>query len=170
MSENPSIYEFPEFVQQHTYKLSRLYPLANMCTWTLVLLVCGVVLFFVTALVPKLSHLKEGLDVIWALPLIGLVYAWVWLSSSLPRYAVRQEDVSYYCGVFFRRIVIQPIVRLQHIEISRGVIERLFGLATLKLYSAGGAHHAVVIPGLHYHVAQSLREHITSSRSLKNGQ
>lgn len=170
MLENSCITEFPRFEHQQTHSLDKAYPLANLCSLSLTLLLVGMTILLSLLVLPDVSELQADWRLRWALPLVALLYPWVWVSSRARCFAVRQEDVSYYSGVFSRSVIIQPLVRLQHIEITRGVIERIFGLATLKLYSAGGGSHALAIPGLKYAVAQALREQISTSRSLSSGQ
>ena len=50
---------------------------------------------------------------------------------------VRQHDLSYRSGVLVRTVETLPFVRIQHARISRGPIERRFGLAKLHINSAG---------------------------------
>ncbi|MBF7074860.1 PH domain-containing protein [Glaciecola sp. MH2013] len=83
------------------------------------------------------------------------------------QYAIREHDVHFHSGLFFRRLVSQPIMRIQHIEIARGPIERSAGLATLQVYSAGGANHAFQIPGLVHEQAIQLRQYILDHKDVK---
>ncbi|BCE03839.1 PH domain-containing protein [Marinicellulosiphila megalodicopiae] len=85
------------------------------------------------------------------------------------KYALRQHDISLYSGVLFKRIVIQPYTRLQHIEIKRGPLERHKGLASLVLFSAGGSMHALEIKGLLENDAETIKQFILKHKDLKNG-
>ena len=61
-------------------------------------------------------------------------------------------------------------MRIQHIEIERGPLERSAGLATLQVFSAGGAHHTFEIPGLTYEKAIELRQFILNHKDVsQNG-
>jgi len=71
-------------------------------------------------------------------------------ADPIIQYAVREHDVHFQTGLFFRKFISQPILRVQHIELKRGPIERKFGLATLQVFSAGGISHTFEIPGLEY--------------------
>jgi len=57
-----------------------------------------------------------------------------------------------------------PISRLQHVDVLRGPIERVFGLATLVVFTAGteGAHFR--LPGLAVARARQLRDKILAAR------
>jgi membrane protein YdbS with pleckstrin-like domain len=65
--------------------------------------------------------------------------------------------------------VIQPLSRIQHIELKRGPLERSAGLATSHVYSAGGGAHTFEIPGLPVEQAQGLRQFILQHQDLQHG-
>ena len=82
------------------------------------------------------------------------------LADPKKSYALREHDLSFQSGLIFRKKVTQPICRIQHIELKQGPIERKVGLATLQVFSAGGALHTFEIPGLALANAQKLRQFI----------
>lgn len=73
------------------------------------------------------------------------------------RYALRSHDMIFAAGLFWRSQTIQPLCRVQHVEIERGPIEKRFNLATLKLFSAGSSMATFAIPGLAGDDAERLR-------------
>lgn len=75
-------------------------------------------------------------------------------------YALRQRDVSYREGLFFRTLTTVPLTRVQHSELVRGPLDRLMGLASVKMYTAGGSTSDLVIPGLLNETAEQVREFI----------
>lgn len=87
-------------------------------------------------------------------------------ADPIIQYAVREQDIHFQDGLFFRKLVSQPILRVQHIELKRGPIERKAGLATLQVFSAGGGSHTFEIPGLDYEKAISLRKFIINHKDL----
>ena len=108
------------------------------------------------------ENLRFGLSLgAAALIVIGLLSTlYHWRADPLKMYALREHDLSYQSGLIFRKKVTQPITRIQHIELKRGPIERKIGLATLQVFSAGGAMHTFEIPGLDLMKAQKLRQFI----------
>ena len=52
---------------------------------------------------------------------------------------------------------VAPYVRIQHVDASRGPIERAFGLATTVVYTAGSRSADVSIPGLSPERAEDLQ-------------
>ncbi|MEF8883777.1 MAG: PH domain-containing protein [Haloarculaceae archaeon] len=64
------------------------------------------------------------------------------------RYEVREDSLYLTRGVFTRVQTVAPYVRVQHIDARRGPIERLLGLSTLVVYTAGSRGADVTVPGL----------------------
>lgn len=75
-------------------------------------------------------------------------------------YALRQKDVVYKKGIFFQSTTSIPFNRVQHCEIKQGPIERIFGLKSLEIYTAGGHSSDLRIAGLEGEKAQQLKEFI----------
>lgn len=102
---------------------------------------------------------------------IGLISAlWGYYSDRKKAYALRELDVSYRSGLIFRKTITQPILRIQHVEITRGPIERKLGLATLLLFSAGGALHTFAIPGLPDERAEQLKQYILDHKDTTSAE
>ena len=79
---------------------------------------------------------------------------------NIKGYVVRKHDIVYRRGIFFRRVTTIPFSRLQHCEIQEGPLERLFGLNTLLVFTAGGSSSDLAIPGLPPDEAGRLRNYI----------
>jgi len=73
-------------------------------------------------------------------------------------YALREHDVAFRTGLFWRKTTILPFDRVQHAEVTQGPMQRRFGLATLKFYTAGGSSVDLKIEGLLAEDAERLRE------------
>ncbi|MGH9766757.1 MAG: PH domain-containing protein [Blastocatellia bacterium] len=63
-------------------------------------------------------------------------------------------------GRVFQRAQLLPLSRLQHVDIERGPLERMFGLASLVLHTAGTHSANIRIPGLEAGEATRLRDHL----------
>lgn len=70
-------------------------------------------------------------------------------------YLVREHDLSFRRGVIGRSVATVPFARVQHVSITRGPVERRYGLASLQLRTAGGE---VSIPGLNTDFADRLKQ------------
>ena len=94
-----------------------------------------------------------------------LIYAWVWPTFEYRffRYELRPEDLIVQQGVLFRQWAVVPRHRIQHVDTSQGPIERLMGLASLRVYTAAGISADGSIPGLPAETAEQLRDDLSRS-------
>lgn len=81
----------------------------------------------------------------------------LWQSKG---YQLREHDLHYRRGVIWHHVTSLPYVRVQHVELESGPIERYFKLATLKFYTAGGGSADVSIPGLPFGTASKIRSYV----------
>jgi len=88
-----------------------------------------------------------------AVPLFG----WPLISVPKKGYAIRDKDILYKSGVFWRTVTAIPFNRIQHVEKSSTPLDRKFNLASLQLYTAGGSGGDLQIHGLPARVAEKLR-------------
>lgn len=77
------------------------------------------------------------------------------------RYALRQDDFVFRRGVIFQRQVALPYGRLQLVDINRGPLSGLLGLAELRLITAA-ASSGVTIPGIVLDDCERLRDHLVA--------
>jgi membrane protein YdbS with pleckstrin-like domain len=134
-----------------------------------------VAIILLLAIQPLVSMPQKYLDY-YHIAAIAVAFLTLWsvlysyFADPKKKYAIREFDVHFQSGLLFFRTVSQPIMRIQHIEIERGPIERSAGLATLQVYSAGGANHAFEIPGLVHEKAIELRQFILNHKDVsQNG-
>jgi len=76
-------------------------------------------------------------------------------------YAERDEDLLVRRGLFLRKLSIVPYARMQFVDVTVGPMERMFGLATVKMHTAAAASDAEV-PGLPAAEAARLRDRLSS--------
>jgi membrane protein YdbS with pleckstrin-like domain len=81
---------------------------------------------------------------------------------AIKQYALRKHDVIYTSGWIIRNTTVLPFNRVQHVEIKHGPIDRMFGLSSLKIFTAGGSQSDMVIPGLERERAQRIKELIVN--------
>lgn len=98
--------------------------------------------------------------VLAAMALISLISA-----AFVPRrvraygYLLRDDDLLFRRGLLFQRFVAVPYGRMQLVDVTRGPLARLMGLADLKLVTAA-ATSGVAIPGLTEPDAAELRDRL----------
>jgi membrane protein YdbS with pleckstrin-like domain len=76
-------------------------------------------------------------------------------------YAEREDDLLIRQGFLFRRLSVVPYGRMQFVDVTAGPIERMYGLATVKLHTAAAATDAK-LPGLASAEAERLRDRLAS--------
>ncbi|WP_156888239.1 PH domain-containing protein [Microbacterium indicum] len=72
-------------------------------------------------------------------------------------YMLRGDDIVFRRGIMWQRVVAVPYGRMQLIDITHGPLDRLFGVAKLKMVTAA-ASTGVEIPGLSQKAADALRD------------
>jgi len=63
-------------------------------------------------------------------------------------------------GWLFHTDTVVPFVRVQHIDVTRGPIDKMFGTASLVVHTAGTHNSVVVLPGLAPERAAEIRDAI----------
>ncbi|WP_444998483.1 PH domain-containing protein [Aliikangiella sp. IMCC44359] len=140
----------------------------------------------------KLSILESFINwaIIWGISVVALnlqteieVTGWLWLmltgltlfsliyrffAAKYKGFVIRDKDILYREGIWWQTRTGVSFKRIQHIDISHGPIERLFGIASIKCYTAGGASADLKIPGLPNELAKSTREHILNQTEIIN--
>lgn len=96
---------------------------------------------------------------------VALIAAYLALSLPKRRYRSRGYDLSadrlrVVKGVLFHVDTTVPFGRVQHLDVEQGPLERLYGLATLKLHTAGTHNASVSLQGLAHEGALGMREAI----------
>jgi len=109
---------------------------------------------------PQLEHLLLGLC-IGALCLAFFIPP---LNYARWRYGFVDDLLLMRYGILFVEERAVPVRRMQHVDLVRGPIERLFGLATLVVFTAGNEGSAFRVPGLPVGEARELRDRIVQMR------
>ena len=80
-------------------------------------------------------------------------------------YLLRERDISYKTGLIYYKQISVPFNRVQHVEVSQGILGKIFGLSSIKIYTAGGSASDLSIPGLAVADAQKLKAFISEKIS-----
>jgi uncharacterized protein len=81
-------------------------------------------------------------------------------------YCERAEDLLVRRGVMIRRLSVVPYGRMQFVEVTAGLVERIFKLSTVKLHTAAARSDAR-IPGLDPAEAARLRDRLAALGEAK---
>ncbi len=81
-------------------------------------------------------------------------------AAKICGYSKNECALHFKQGLWWRKQTALSFSRIQHIDISHGPLERKFGMATIKFFTAGGASSDLKIPGLPSKVADEMRSEI----------
>ena len=141
-------------------RVERLHPRVRL-VWALGGLVLGVVLLVAGWLVERFVFALPA----WLAPAVATAVFLLGLVLAVVRYRVwrfqLQDDALYLeRGVFTRVETAVPYVRVQHIDTQRGPVDRLVGLSSVVVYTAGSRGADVTVPGLVPERARRLRDRL----------
>ncbi len=125
--------------------------------FNLIMLVAAVVTLFFTH---KLETDLGVLVIAGLLLLFAFGYWHTFVSHKYKGLVLREHDIVFKTGMFWRKETAVPFNRIQHLETHRGLLERKLALATLKLYTAGGAGADLKISGLEVERAERIKQHV----------
>lgn len=135
----------------------------------------GAVTFAVVAVAAAIPSYALGREFswlpIWLAPLaILLIGLWAVLVAAPKRWARwgwawTGRELHVAQGWLTRSHTIVPALRVQHIDVTQGPVERMFGVATLVLHTAGTANSEVHLPGISRETAETIRDAIRAKLS-----
>ena len=120
-------------------------------------------LLVLAAYVPRLPFIPFDFGP-WPVLGLGVLTVWftviAWLDAKRRGWVVREQDLIYRSGVIWRKTMIVPFARIQHVETASGPIERLFGLLRVKCFTAGGMMADLSVEGLDARSARQVRQYL----------
>jgi membrane protein YdbS with pleckstrin-like domain len=96
---------------------------------------------------------------------VALLLAVTILGFPKKGYLVREKDVSYQRGLITYKVTSVPLNRIQHVEVSQGVLEKMLGLSSVKIFTAGGTSSDLSIPGLTVDEAKKVKAYLSGKIS-----
>lgn len=107
------------------------------------------------------AALSSGISILVLVVLALLLLVWVPRKVRRTNYLLRRLDLHLRTGYLWHKAISVAINRIQHTEITQGPIERLCGLSSVAVYTAGGHQSDLKIPGLEQDLAQKLKAYLT---------
>jgi len=80
------------------------------------------------------------------------------VSFSKKGFAFREHDVLYRDGVIATHTMVIPYNRIQHVALHEGAVSRIFGLAKIEIFTAGGNQSDIEIPGIQKEQAENIKQ------------
>lgn len=109
-----------------------------------------------------LLHSPHWLLTALAAALAGLVLgAWLgWRRHQLTFWQLDSQALGVRRGHLWQSETRVPVSRVQHLDLQRGPLQRMAGLATLIVHTAGTRMNTVSLSGLDYADAERLRDQL----------
>lgn len=100
--------------------------------------------------------------------LLGVLWNVIYQNISFKYlgYALREKDITFQSGMWWKDVSTTPYDRVQHVDIKQGLLDRKFGIVKLTIYTAGGSSTDLEIPGLTPVQAQHIKEFILQGRPI----
>lgn len=108
-------------------------------------------LIFIDLPIGILSILVFTIGFILSFILPQLAYKYWWFD-------VKENEIYIERGILTRIRTVVPYSKIQHIDVQQSILDRLFHLSKLILYTAGTRGADVIIPGLPLEYAEQLRD------------
>ena len=143
-------------------------PSGALKTWFIVDFILIILLILSCTIIPLLitsepDWIITGATLTGVFILIVIFVAWVRLYYLSMWYELRDDEMSWKRGVWFRRTGIVPYNRITNLDVIQGPVMRSLGISTLSIQTAGYSGQAVPeirIEGIEH--ADDLRELIRS--------
>ncbi|MDR1449104.1 MAG: PH domain-containing protein [Propionibacteriaceae bacterium] len=106
---------------------------------------------------------RQGIVVVGVVLVVAVtvVLAASYIHYKRFRWEITETDIHVYSGLFIKKQIHIPFTRVQSIDFTAGLANRLLGLVRLKVDTAGGAvNKGVVIPALKLGEAEALRAEV----------
>ena len=135
--------------------------------------VFGLVLIIAGSVLDRLLLAPEGLGGTALVAAIILALAIVIVAPQRIykrlRYGMGERMLQVVRGWLFHTDTVVPLLRVQHLDVVRGPLDKMFGTSSLVVHTAGTHNSVVVVPGLAPARAAELRdvirEHVQTDAS-----
>src|SRR5690554_2202101 len=129
------------------------------------LLIFAVILFVATAIAFVSVYQSTDVGAGFYVSILAFVFGFIgllfWLNRIAFRkrgYLIREKDLLYKSGILVTTTTIVPFNRIQHIAVHEGMFSRMYGLASLEIYTAGGNSSDLSISGIEREKAYAMKE------------
>ncbi|WP_299671681.1 PH domain-containing protein [uncultured Polaribacter sp.] len=160
--QNIAVISFPDISKIEFKTIEKQYLNVILINTAFIFLIVFAILFFID----YKNYLELNESIFWLYAILSIALLFVvfikLIGFKKRKYAVREKDISYKKGVFFRSLTTVPFNRIQHVEIDQGPISRYFNLVSLSVFTAGDSSDDLKISGLLKEDAQQIKEYISN--------
>lgn len=115
----------------------------------------GVLLYFIPELQDISTYLIFGISY---LVLALILFFSCTISVKRRAFAIREKDILYRRGLLATTTTMMPFNRIQHVAMHEGVFSRIYNLAQIQIFTAGGSTSDIKISGIDKERAESIKE------------
>ncbi|MDR6844172.1 PH domain-containing protein [Flavobacterium granuli] len=90
--------------------------------------------------------------------LVFIVLFFSRLGFNKKGFAFRNHDVLFRHGIIATNTLVIPYNRVQHVALHEGLLSRIFGLAKIEIFTAGGSSSDIEIPGIDKAQAENIKQ------------
>ena len=137
----------------------------NLMIFTLIVL-GAVAVTFVSVYSSNETDLGAGFYItilVAALIIISLSFWMNRISFQKRGFVIREKDLLYRSGILSTTTTIVPFNRIQHIAVNEGMFSRMYDLASLEIYTAGGSTSDLRISGIDKEKAHNIKDFLMRS-------
>ncbi|SCX92394.1 PH domain-containing protein [Flavobacterium caeni] len=156
-NETLDVAQLPKFEEVQMTPLHPRYWRVVMLTWGLIFLVVLLAIVFGFLFSPDFRPVAPKLLVVVCASIIPIV-ALAYTAFRKKAFAFRTHDVLYRYGLLATTTVVIPYNRVQHVALHEGWLSRMFGLATVQVFTAGGSSSDIEIPGIDKTQAENIKQ------------
>ncbi|WP_298154809.1 PH domain-containing protein [Flavobacterium sp.] len=149
--------QLPRFEAVELTKLHRFYWKVVLINTLIVMIIVGIVLGVAS------YNLEEWIDYQMEIStgyvaFTALLVFFLRLGFRKKAFAFREHDVIYRRGVIATNTIVIPYNRVQHVSLHEGFVSRMFGLAKVEIFTAGGGSSDIEIPGIEKVEAENIKQ------------
>lgn len=112
-------------------------------------------------------EILAGASIVVVVLLAAILWSWPKKVFQHTHWRATDAGLEIHKGVIWRHKIIVPMSRVQHADVTQGPIQRMFGLGTLVVHTAGTSNASVDLAGIDHQAAIEVRDMIIRFRSGK---
>jgi membrane protein YdbS with pleckstrin-like domain len=149
--------QLPRFEEVVYTRMHKNYWKVTLLNSAIFFIIIGIALVFGLVLIAELKPNRLLFVVLYIVILVSTVF-FLRLGFLKKGYAFRNHDVLYKSGVVALKSMVIPYNRVQHVALHEGFISRIFGLATVEIFTAGGSSSDLQISGIPKEEAENIKQ------------
>lgn len=147
----------PRYEEVALTKLHPNYWKETLLTNGLVLFVLGIGAALAVIFAEELADYKLYVVLFYVLFVMVFLF-FMRLAFKKKAYAFRNHDVIFRSGIIATNTMVIPYNRVQHVALHEGFFARIFGLAKVQIFTAGGVSSDLEIPGIAKEEAENIKQ------------